>query len=292
VKPTIGFVGVGRMGLPACRRLVEPGYDVIAGDLRAERQRPVRAAGAKWAGLTHRVASAADVLVTMLPGTTEMRDAMEIAIPALRPGATWIDMTTASPEVGRELAARAVELDLECVDAPVGGGPGEASAGSLQMFVGGPAEAVERNRRLLEVLGRIVYVGPEGTGYVTKLLVNLLWFGQAVAAGEALLLARRCGIDLDSLGRAVNASAAANEFIAGNLGRLVEGDYLQSFGLDRCCEELDAVAALATELAVPFELSTQVLEAYRRALDRYGAVDGELLAIALLEERAGIRLRG
>ena len=92
--------------------------------------------------------------------------------------------------------------------------------------------------------------------------------------------------------RPPNASAyAASEFIARDAGRILDGDYLPAFGLDRCCEELDAVVAAARELGVPFELSSEVARAYRRALERYGAVDGELLAVALLEERAGVKLR-
>jgi 3-hydroxyisobutyrate dehydrogenase len=86
---------------------------------------------------------------------------------------------------------------------------------------------VPRHRELLEVLGSVVYVGNRGTGYATKLLVNLLRFGQAVATGEALLLARRSGIDLESIGSAVNGSSAANEFLRGNLTRLLEIAFLE-----------------------------------------------------------------
>jgi len=108
--------------------------------------------------------------------------------------------------------------------------------------------------------------------------------------GEALLLARRAGIDLEQLRRVLAQSAAGSEFLRRDVSALLEGDYLESFGLDRCCEELDAAVDLAHELAVPFELSTAVQTAYRRALARYGRVDGELLAVALLEEQAGTRL--
>ena len=133
--------------------------------------------------------------------------------------------------------------------------------------------------------------GDHGAGHTAKLLVNLLWFGQAVATAEALLLARRAGIDTEVMVRTLESSPAATSFIRRDLDALLEGDYLESFGLDRCCEELRAVVALAAEHGVPFELSTEVANAYERALDRYGHVDGELLAVALLEERAGLNLR-
>jgi 3-hydroxyisobutyrate dehydrogenase len=291
VTEIIGFIGVGRMGLPMCANVVRAGYGVIAGDLRPERAADVRAAGASWAGDTPSVAAAADVLITMLPGSEELQDAMALAIPALRAGTTWIDMTSSSPAVGRELGERAHEHGVECLDAPVGGGPAAAAAGTLQLFVGGALALVTRHRRLLEVLGNIDHVGERGAGRTTKLLVNLLWFGQAVASAEALLLARRAGLDLEVLRAALGRSAAATEFIRHDLDALLDGDYLESFGLDRCCEELDAVVALAGELHVPFELSATVARSYRRALERYGPVDGELLAVAALEERAGLLLR-
>ena len=108
---------------------------------------------------------------------------------------------------------------------------------------------------------------------------------------SAISTADRSGIDLELLRRALVDSAAVSEFVRHDLGALLEGDYLASFGFDRCCEELDAVVDLAHELSVPFELSTAVQSAYRRTLDRYGRVDGALLAVALLEEQAGTRLR-
>jgi 3-hydroxyisobutyrate dehydrogenase len=291
VKTTVGLIGVGRMGLPVCASLSRAGFEVVAGDRRPEREPDVRAAGAGWVGKTDLVAEAADVLITILPGSGEVQEVMALAIPALRRGCTWIDMTSSSPGVGRELVTRARARGVECLDAPVGGGVAAAAAGTLQLFVGGPADTVERHRALLEALGSIEHVGDHGAGYTTKLLVNLLWFGQAVATGEALLLARRAGLDLELLRSVLRRSAAASQFMHRDLEALLEGDYLESFGLDRCCEELDAVVALAEELTVPFDLSALVGRSYRRALARYGPVDGELLAVALLEEQAGVRLR-
>lgn len=279
------------MGLPLCANVVQAGYEVLASDERPEREQDVRAAGASWVGETRKLAGAAEVLITVLPGPEEVRRAMDLAIPALAAQTTWIDMTSNSPTVSRELAERAGERGIECVDAPVGGGVGAAAAGTLQLFVGGSPAVVQRHRPLLEVLGQINQVGGYGAGHTTKLLVNLLWFGQAVACAEALLLARRAGIDLEVLRATLMRSAAASEFIDHDLEALLDGDYLESFGLDRCCQELDAAVSLAGELSVPFELSAKVADTYRQALERYGPVDGELLAVALREEQAGVQLR-
>jgi len=285
------------MGLPMCANLVRAGYEVAAGDARAERENAVAGCGARWRGTAAEVAAEADVLITVLPGPGEVHDVMAGsggALAALPATATWIDMTSSSPAVGRALLAAARARGIGVLEAPVGGGVPEARAGTLQLFVGGDIDLMERHRPLLEVLAdpeRIAHVGGHGAGYLTKLLVNLLWFGQSVATAEALLLARRAGIDLDVLRQVLTSSAASSAFIGRDLGALLAGDYLTSFGLDRCCEELAAVTALARDYDVPFQLSALVEQIYQRALARYGPADGELLAVALLEEQAGIRLR-
>jgi 3-hydroxyisobutyrate dehydrogenase len=291
VSATIGLIGVGRIGLPVCSNLCRAGYAVVAGDRRPEREEKVRAVGAAWAPDNEAVAHAADVLVTVLPGSRELCEAMAAALPALRAGTAWIDMTTGSPIDGKALREQAHSRGAECLDAPVGGGIRAAEAGTLQLFVGGNADTVERHRGVLEAVGSINHVGAHGAGYTTKLVVNLLWFSQAVATGEALLLARRAGIDLEVLRAALGRSAARSEFISRDLDALLDGDYLRSFGLDRCCEELEAVASLASELEVPSEMSSLIGRVYARALHRFGPVDGELLSVALLEEQAGLTLR-
>lgn len=293
----IGFVGLGRMGTPMCARLVSAGHDVVAADLRPERAEAAAELGARWSPTAAGAATGADVLITMLPGPAEVRDAMLDpggALDALPAGATWIDMSSNSPSGAAPVWQRARERGVRTLEAPVGGGIPAARDGTLQLFVAGDAEVFERHRPLLGVLGdpaRTLRLGGHGAGYTAKLLVNLLWFGQAVATGEALLLAHAAGIDLGVLQRALADSAAAGRLVRDDLAALLDGDYLESFGLDRVCEELAAVTALARQHGVPFELSDLVDATYRRALARYGPRDGELLAVAHLEDRAGRRLR-
>jgi 3-hydroxyisobutyrate dehydrogenase len=284
------------MGLPVCAALVGAGHEVAATDRRGEPKPAVLACGATWAESPAEAASAAEVLITVLPGPAEVEVAMagaDGALGSLVAGATWIDMTSNSPVAVRAVREMALKRGIAVLEAPVGGGVQAAREGHLQMFVGGDARLLDRHRPVLEVLtgpGRIVHVGGHGAGYTVKLLVNLLWFGQAVATAEALLLAKRMGIDLQVLQGALNASAAASDFIGCDLQALFHGDYLTSFGLDGICQELATVTELAADHQVPFELSRQVHRTYQQALARYGPVDGELLAVALLEEQAGLDL--
>ncbi len=285
------MIGVGRMGLALSERLVGAGFELIGHDRRAEAAPPLRAAGGRWVADLPRLLAAADVLVTVLPGSDELTAVMERAIPALGPGMAWIDMTSAAPVVGRELVRRAERRGAMCLEATLGGGVAAARSGTLQLFVGGPAEDVAEHRSLLEALGTLEHVGGHGAGYLTKLLINLLWFTQAVALGEALLQARRQGVDLATLTAVIQRSPAASELVAQHAPALLRGDYLASFGLDGCCAQLDALVEAATSAGLPCELTATVRDAYRDTLARYGPIEGELLAVARLEERAGIALR-
>jgi 3-hydroxyisobutyrate dehydrogenase len=285
------------MGRPMCARLAQAGYDVIATDRDPQRQSDAEHAAARWRPTNAAAAAEADVLITMLPGPDAVTDAMtghEGALHALNRGATWIDMSSTDPAVGRSLADRASDHQIRCLDAPVGGGPPEAANGTLRLFVGGDARDISRHRGLLETLADpdwIIHVGPRAAGYTTKLLVNLLWFGQAVATAEALLIGRKAGLELETLRNALAASAAGSDFIRRDVDALFTGDYLTSFGLQACVHELESITGLADNLDVPHTLSDRVKTIYEQALERFGPVDGELLPVALLEEQAGIELR-
>ncbi len=288
----MGVIGVGRMGQAICARLAGAGWRVSATDVRTECEAVVAAVGVGWVADVAALVDGADTVLTVLPGTAELHEVMAGAMARLRPGMAWIDMTTGDPRAAQALVREAAGLGVEALDAMLGGGVPAAQSGTVQLFVGGEATAVERHRPLLEALGRIEHVGGPGAGRLVKLIVNLLWFGQSVAVAEALLVARGTGLDLDLVAGALGRSAAAGEFVRADLPGLLAGDYRDSFGLDRCHDQLATITEIARELGVPFEVSDAVRDAYRAALEHYGPVDGELRAVALLEERAGIALRG
>ena len=268
----VGVLGLGRMGAPIAAALAER-YEVVRYD-------PVVAPGDPVA-----LAATVDALVTVLPGSAEL-DSLAPVLAALRPGSLWLDLTSGDPRVIRRLASETQGTLV--VGAPMAGGPAAAEQSRLSFHVGGAPLAVERARPLLELLGTVDVVGDDpGDGYVAKLLANLLWFGQVVAVTEALLLGRALGVDPTTLRRTLAAGAAGSAFIDEYLDRLLVGDYAETFGLARVVEELDTLASLARQEGVPFELSELVARLHREALERFGAVDGELLAAKLLEERDG-----
>jgi 3-hydroxyisobutyrate dehydrogenase-like beta-hydroxyacid dehydrogenase len=288
----IGILGVGRMGLPIAHNLLAAGYVVTVFDTDATRS---AAAGGAVAESAAGLAERSDILITVLPGMAEIEGAMIGAgglIDSLPPGALWLDLTSNDPRIAHSIEEHASARDIQSVGAPMGGGVSAARDGSLQFFVGGTNRAVDRARPVLEALGSVDHVGEGiGDGYLTKLLANLLWFGQAVAVTEALLLGQSLGLSPAMLRDQLAATAGGSVFIDEYLDRLLAGDYLETFGIDRCVEELETLVSLARGANVPFELSSTIARLHRDALERFGAIDGELLAARLLEELAGTVLR-
>ncbi|HEX7303424.1 NAD(P)-dependent oxidoreductase [Lentzea sp.] len=293
----VTVVGAGRMGLPVSRNLAAAGFDVVVTDVRHDVAGAVVAGGARWEPSATAAAAGADVLVTVMPGIPEVRSVLSgpgSLLGELPGGAAWLDLTSSSPLVMREIQEDARRRGVAVLEAPMGGGPDAAATGTLQLFAGGDVATFRRLLPLLEVIAdpdRIVLVGGSGQGYTAKLLVNLLWFGQAVATAEALLLGQSAGLDAEALRSLLANSAAGSDFLRHDVARVFRGDYLPLFGLDRCVEELDAVTELFRDCGVPAELSEVVARVHRRAAARFGPVDGELMAVAHLEELAGSPLR-
>ena len=276
-----------------CGNLVRAGHEVRAYDVRPELREAVLSCGARWPGSALSAATGAEVLLTVLPGPAEVAEAIVGGVlEVLAPGGTWIDMSSNTPTAAAPCRERATALGLGVLEAPIGGSPQDAAAGRLRLFVGGEAALLERHRPVLSaVADRVTHLGGHGTGYTAKLLVNLLWFGQAAATAEALLLGDRAGIDLGVLTEVLAGSPASTAFIRRDLPALLAGDYLASFGLDHIHDQLAAVTALAAHFGTPHAIADTVRRLHEEALAHYGPADGELLAVALLEAKAGTLLR-
>lgn len=274
-------MGAGRVGMPVARRLVEGGYGVRVFEVRDELEQSVRRMGARWGGAVAEV----DVLLTVLPGSPELRAAMPGLLAELRAGTAWIDLTSASTELGRELAAAASAHGVDYLEAPLGGGPEAAESGALTVYAGGERETFDRLRPVLETFAaKLNYLGPHGNGYLTKLLINLLWFNQAVALGEVLRLARAGGLDPARLHETLLNGPSDSAFVRDVLPSYLAGDNLATFGMDRIVEELESIEQFARANDVPATVTGSTAALYREALDHFGPVAGELLAMRYAAE--------
>jgi 3-hydroxyisobutyrate dehydrogenase-like beta-hydroxyacid dehydrogenase len=204
--PVLAFIGLGAMGGPMARRLLEAGYSLMAVDLDPAKVACLTAHGASAASAEDAVAQA-DVIFTSLPSSDAfVRVADTVLVPLARPGQVFIDLGTVTPPETRRLSAAFSQRGAVLLDVPVSGGPAGSAAGTLRMFAGGDRETFDACLPLLQVLGdpeRIVYCGPSGSGQVAK-GVNQLAMGLGAAAYlEALAFGIRAGVAPEALAQSV-----------------------------------------------------------------------------------------
>ncbi|GGV59185.1 NAD(P)-dependent oxidoreductase [Microbacterium maritypicum] len=281
------MVGVGRMGEPIARTLTGAHSAQV---FDTDPARHTAAPDLAWADTVQELA-----FVTVLPGPVELRQVMVEALPLLPPGALWLDLTSGDPAVTRDLAAHAAQHDVAVVSAPMGGSVDEAAKNMLVFFVSGEEVAVARALPILNTLARDDGIRRAGTraedGQIVKLLANGLWFAHSVAAAEALLIGQGLGISTTHLHHLLRDSAGGSRFLDDHAGRLLQGDYLSTFGVDRVVDELDTITTMARTAQVPTPVLDASSSLHHAALDLYGPELGELLAVKLLEQRTGRRLR-
>ena len=294
----VGFIGLGYMGGPMCGHLVSAGFSVTAFDIDAAALGRLRSAGARVASDAADCARGADVLITMLPAPPQVEQVLlgpDGALAAMEPGSLAIDMSTSSIAVGARVVEAALERGVEVLDAPVAGQSIGARAGTLAIYVGGSEEAFARARALFEAMGdpeRIFHLGGHGAGYTVKLLLNLLWFIESVAVGEVLSIGVRAGVSLDRLHGALVGSPANSLFLERDVRMVLDdGDYDEAFPMRLVTKDLGLAVDLAREVGVPVELSSLVEQIHRRARATYGDDAGEISAVRLYEDLAGVSLR-
>jgi len=290
---TIGFVGLGNMGGPMCRRLVEAGYSVVAYDIdRVALDRAV-AGGARAAQSAADCAGNADVLLTSLPRPDHVDAVMRGpsgALAALRSGSVWVDLTTNSNELIAEFAA-AAPAGVAVVDSPVTGAVDGARNGRLTLFVGGDAEPVARVTPILQHLGLVHHCGALGAGNVVKLVTNQLWFVTAAALGEGFAVGIANGVELGTLWEAIKASVGDSFVVRHDAPSIFAGHYDPSFSLDLCLKDLGLIAALADNVHATLPMTDAARAAFALAADRYGVSAAELHVAKRIEDDANLSMR-
>ena len=199
----IGFIGLGNMGLPMAQNLIKAGHQVEGVDVNPASVEKLKAAGGASVETAKVAASRADVVVTMLPSGKEVRDVylgVNGIVENANPSTLLIDCSTIDVESARAVAAQAETRGLLMLDAPVSGGVGGATAGTLTFMVGGPAQAFARAESILQKMGKtIVHAGSAGNGQAAKICNNMILGVSMVAVSEAFVLAERLGLEHQKL---------------------------------------------------------------------------------------------
>ena len=288
----VAFIGLGTMGAPMATRLVEAGFDVTVHNRTREREEGVAAAGATRAASPREAAAGADVVITMVSDTPDVEAVVlgeEGAIHGMKEGSVLVDMSTISPEVTRDVAAKLEEKGCDMLDAPVSGGSEGAEKGTLSIMVGGEAEVLERVMGVLKPLGKTVtHVGPVGSGQVTKAVNQVIIAGTYAAVAEGLAIALAAGVDVEAAHRAVSGGAAGSWVLTNRADNMIRNTYPLGFRTRLHRKDLGIALETARALGVPVPVAAYV-EQLETGLVKRGLGDEDVSNIArVVREGAGL----
>jgi len=289
-----GFIGLGVMGRPMARHLLEAGFPLT---VASRSQGPVQelvAAGATAAATAADVARASDVVILMLPDPPDVERVIfgpDGLAEALAPGSVVVDMSTGDPMLAREWAAALAEHDIDLLDAPVSGGEVGAQERTLSIMAGGRAEALERALPLLQAMGRrVVHVGASGAGQIAKAANQLVVASTIQAIGEALVLAAAAGVSPARVREALLGGFAASRILELHGQRMLDANYIP--GARSALHRKDAriISGLARRLGTVTPAFDVVADALESLVEAGGADLDHSALVTLIEADSGVRL--
>ena len=289
------FIGLGNLGSHLAASLCREGFDVTVHDLNRQAADRHIALGAKWAASPAEAAANVDAVITCLP-SPKASDAVvngeRGVFSALKRGGTWIEMSTTDQNEIARIAKIAAAKGIAVLEAPVTGGVHRAAAGEISVLVGGDKTVFDAHRAALEAMGgEIFHMGPLGSAAVIKVITNMLAFIHLVAAGEALMLAKRGGLDLAQAFAAIRASSG-NSFVHETESQVIlNGSYNIGFTMDLACKDLGFALEFGRKFGVPLELAGLTEQTFIRARQQFGGEAWSSMVVKLLEDALKTDLR-
>jgi 3-hydroxyisobutyrate dehydrogenase len=242
MSTTIGWIGLGNMGTPMSQRLINAGYPVTVYNRNKEKETALKAAGASTAATPEQLIGQVEIVLTMVSDDQAIRDIFRGDNGLLKAGTTgklFINMSTVSPGISKEIAAACEEQGSQYLDAPVSGSVKQAQEGQLVIMVGGNTTAFEQATPILQHLGRLVLrVGDHGAGNTAKLAMNLLLGFHAQGLAEATLFARTHGVRTEDFLNIFNNSALGNVFGKIKGDAILQDNYKAAFALKLIAKDL------------------------------------------------------
>jgi 2-hydroxy-3-oxopropionate reductase len=260
----IGFIGLGIMGKPMAKNLLKAGYELVVYDIIAAPVKEAVAAGAKAGTSSKDVAARSDVIITMLPNSPHVKEAIlgkDGLIEAVKSGSIVVDMSSIAPLAAREVAAELAKKGVEMLDAPVSGGEPKAIDGTLAIMVGGKAEVFEKVKPTLLKMGSLaVLCGEIGSGNVTKLANQIIVALNIAAMSEALVLAAKAGVDPGRVYQAIRGGLAGSTVLDAKAPMVLKGNYKPGFRIELHIKDLQNALDTAHAFGVPVPLTSGIME--------------------------------
>ncbi len=292
---TVGFIGLGNLGSKLAATLQRNGHQLVVRDLDPAAARPLLDGGAEWASSDRELARSSDLIITCLPSPSAVRSVMESphgVLAGLGPGKIWLEMSTTDEAEVWRLGELVLATGARPLDSPVSGGCHRAATGNISIFVGGERPDFERALGVLTTMGRrILHTGPLGSASILKVVTNYLASVHLVALGEAMMVARLAGLDLDTAYEAIRISSG-NSFVHETESQVIlNGSYNINFTMDLVVKDMSLFQQVADRHRIPLELSPQVLDIFRRGEQTYGSRAWSSGIVRLLEDACGVDLR-
>ena len=287
----IAFIGLGIMGKPMAKNLLKAGFHLKVHDLLRPPVDEIVAAGAKGAASSKECAQGVNVVLTMLPDSPDselVALGLDGVLEGAAAGCTLIDMSSIAPGVSQKIAAACEAKGVDFLDAPVSGGEPGAISGSLAIMVGGKAPVFDRCKPVFEAVGKsYVLCGGYGAGNVTKLANQIIVAANIEAVGEALVLAKKAGLDPNSVFQAIKGGLAGSNVLNAKGPMMIEGNFKPGFRLRLHQKDLNNALLTGKELDVPLPVTALVQQMIGALVNR-GKGDDDHSAIAnFIEEMAG-----
>jgi 2-hydroxy-3-oxopropionate reductase len=284
---TIGFIGLGAMGTPMARNLLNRGYAITVWARRPEAMAPLLIAGAAAGESAEHVASVSDITMTMVTDTRAVEDVIlgtrGIAHGA-RPGALVIDHSTIAPGPARRMAGELRAQGVEMLDAPVSGGSAAAEAGTLAIMVGGSKAALDRAHPVLSCYAkRIVHIGPNGAGQVAKACNQICTIVNQLGAAEAMLLAERAGVDPHAVKEALMGGFAASRMLDLQAPKMIARDFDGKVESRLHHKDIHIVLDLARAFGIELPASAAAADVLEKLQQRGGARQDSAAIFSVLD---------
>ena len=287
-----GYIGLGNLGGHLAHSLVKKGYKVTVFDLdRSLADRHIKD-GAQWASSPAELAARVDAVFTCLPSPVVSEKVLAEILTTLKPGSSWIENSTNGRDEMQRLAAMAAKKGVKVLEAPVTGGVHLAARGEITVLVGGEKDLFELHKPALETIGKkIFHMGPIGSAAVIKVITNMLAFIHLVADAEALMLAKRGGLDLAQAWHAITASSGTS-FVHETEGQLIlNGSYDIAFTMDLALKDLGFAMNFGKEFGVPLDLASMTQQTFMKGKAAYGGAAQSTQIAKLLEDLLHTDLR-
>ena len=290
----IGFIGIGIMGRPMAKNLIKAGYALTVYDKFAPTDDLV-ALGAVAAKSNKDVAAQSDIIITMLPNSPHVKEAVmgeNGVLEGARPGAILVDMSSIAPSASQEICAAAKAKGVTMLDAPVSGGEPKAIDGTLAVMVGGDKKTFETVKPILEKMGSsVVLVGDIGAGNVTKLANQIIVALNIAAVSEALVLATKAGVKPEAVFDAIKGGLAGSTVMNAKVPMILDGTFKPGFRIELHIKDLQNALDTAHNLNVAVPLTANVMETLQALkVDDMGANDHSAI-VRFYEKLAKIEVR-